>query len=405
MTTDPDHVCGGWHDPVTRPAPQLRPDETLCRDCESRTTRMLRELGNDLVELETTVARQSATRHTGTSKRREHPPEEPRGDESVGVRERHLPYDDAAARVRDDVAQRLVEWADFVREQTHIVTRQDVAQMFGVPPSVVSIPDTSPRCVHDMVVGTCAICAGLPDVDEELLHVVPTPRPPTERPRRPRPGRVFAAIALLRHPAARNWMRTNEQGPACAMAIGFVRSRVLSAVDRFDRRWWAGPCGADAEAIHLVEGSDGQLVANVRQIVCTADLYAEPGKSVVICDGYRGEPGSGCGAVHPAVTRHSYVVQTVRERWLPLAALLSVMPMLVGKVPDPETVKKWRQRGKLRPIVCLTKHDHDPRGRTGCRVCRGELFAGGQVLDLVQAYTPGRTGPKRAGTVKASAAR
>jgi hypothetical protein len=200
------------------------------------------------------------------------------------------------------------------------------------------------------------------------------------------PRRIAEILAELK--ASRNWIRTNEQGPACADVISQTRRKLRGLIDRSEERWFAGKCGQPTTIIELHE-ADGVLTAKPIDTVCTADLYARPGKSAIVCDGYREPIGvNGCGAVHPALSRHKYVIRTLREKVLPLDAILAAIPQITGRSPDREAVKKWRQRGKLRPVVSLARHG-DGGWKTGAR------YRGCDVLDLVLDYTPTRPGPKK----------
>lgn len=145
-------------------------------------------------------------------------------------------------------------------------------------------------------------------------------------------------------------------------------------------RWYAGPCNQPREDVEIVEHDDGTLTPVIRTVPCTANLYAEPGKAVIVCDGYR---ESGCGAHHPALHRHRYLLRTLRDSVLPLDAILSVLPQLTGANPSRPTVRQWRHRGQLRPVVSLTKCDARVR------------YRGAYVIDLALDRSP-RPGPGRA---------
>jgi hypothetical protein len=392
MTSDeavPTRLCPGQHWTVDA-APALRPDEYLCRSCVGRAMGQLERLSALMMDLEVTATRQSVVRMGGTAGRRRRVDD---GDTTVDdpapaglAREIPLVFNEAAAKVRRDVEQRLIEWAEAVADALRIDLTRAPADPFVLDTGRAQLPEVDvERCLHDMPLGTCAACRGLPDpvhVDDEVF--VSAPRPRLVR-RRASPPRVAVALAVLRSRRARNWYRTDEQGPGCAQAIGFVTNCVRSAIDRYDRRWYAGECGQPITVVDLVEDGDA-LRAVTREDVCRADLYAKPGVGIVTCDGYREPDGiGGCGALHPAVTRHRYVLATLRAKQLPLDAILSVVPSLIGgTVPEPETVRQWRHRGKLRPLVCLVKHRTD-RELAACRVHRREVYDSGQVLDLILA--------------------
>jgi hypothetical protein len=319
--TDAERHCPGRQHHGADHPPALRPDEYLCRECVARAMRDVEALAAELTEAEVTATRRART-YRGAGKMRD-PDEDWRGA-THALRPTQLPFDDWAAAVRADQVDLLRDWADFIRP--------------------------------------------LRKLD------------PLER--RDSPRRLAEILDALK--AGRNWMRTNEQGPLCADAIAIARHRLRAVIDRSEERWYAGRCGQPVTVVEL-DDVDGVITPVARESICTADLYAAPGKAAIVCDGYREPVGfNGCGAVHPALTRHKYVVRTLREKVLPLDAILSVLPSLIGRSPEPGTVRLWRHRGKLRPVVSLRR-----RADGGWRT--GERYRGSDVIDLA---LDGRPGPK-----------
>lgn len=301
----------------------LRDDEHLCRFCVGRAMRNLEMLAAEFNEVDVTVTGRART-YRGAPRPRV-PDEDWRGAEHA-LRPTPLPFNEHADTVRAAQVDLLREWADFAGR--------------------------------------------LPQLGRDV--------PPDS------PHRIAQILDTLKQ--ARNWLRTNEQGGACADAIAHARQQLRATIDRRDERWFAGPCGQPVTIIEIDE-HDGVLVPRAVTGPCTADLYARAGAAAIVCDGYREPVGiNGCGATHPAMARHKYVIRTLRDKLLPLPAILAAIPQLTGRNPDRETVKKWRQRGKLRPVVSLTK---GPEGWT-----TGTRWRGGDVLDLVLDDQP-RPGPRR----------
>lgn len=330
---DQPRNCPGYH-PGEDEAQELRPDEHLCRSCVRRVRRQLQQLGQDMLDLDATVSRQTVGGNLVGGRRGRREVDAP------------LPYQPQASTERRAILSRLRAWAEFVAESC------------GEP------------------------LAPLPS--EHLWTFLDLRR---------------SVDALIEHVT---WLRTDEQGPSLALAIAGSRGQLRAALDRREERWFAGVCGVETTLVDVTveapadEGGPERIVARTRVGPCEADLYARPGRAVIVCDGY-GEPRGigGCGAMHPALVWHKRTVRLLRAQLLPLPAILEVLPQLIGRdrMPAADTLKKWRQRGRLRPAVNLVKTDPPAlhvRNEAGVL-----LYPGGHVLDLVLDESQ-RTGPKRA---------
>lgn len=185
------------------------------------------------------------------------------------------------------------------------------------------------------------------------------------------PHRAFVAAAAIL--SRLEWFRENERAGDAASRLLKIRAALRRAVDRPPSRVYAGPCGAEVETIVLdVDPSGAVLTPRLESTVCGGDVIAEPGDPLAHC--------GGCGGHHHVTDRRAAILASLEYELTPLAEILDALPVLIGRSPDPATVRKWRSRGRLAPVSV------DVHGRP--------LYRAGEVIRLAQDKTP-RPGPRR----------
>jgi hypothetical protein len=170
--------------------------------------------------------------------------------------------------------------------------------------------------------------------------------------------------------------RFSEEAEQVWDEITYLNRRLVSAVDRSPSRLYAGPC--HAKIGHLAEAFDPA----VRDGLCQRDLYAKPGQVAIVCDGHRGDE-QGCGATHTPEQRRDWLLAAVEDALLPFDTWRTALPGLLPTLPKVpyNTMKAWVDKGRL-----------VPHGRAH----GGDLFRGGDVVELVRGYRPHRYPDRKA---------
>ncbi len=101
--------------------------------------------------------------------------------------------------------------------------------------------------------------------------------------------------------------------------------KARQAIDRPAERVFAGPCNTE------VQGFGGTAF-------CSADLYARPGKSVVVC--------RECGTEHDVPTRREWMLSEVRNYDADAALMSSILAGLGFKI-DASTIRRYGAEGLL----------------------------------------------------------
>lgn len=186
------------------------------------------------------------------------------------------------------------------------------------------------------------------------------------------PHRAFAASAALL--SRLSWFREDDRAADAAAKILQIRAALRRAVDRPPSRTvWAGPCLAEVTTLEVdVDATGHKLTPRAVTRTCEGDVLAEPGDPLALC--------RECRVHHPITERHAWMLAGVDGELLPLPEILAVLPALIGRRPDPATVRQWRARGRLEPVTVTT---------SGV-----PLYRGGDVIRLAQ-DTDTRPGPRR----------
>ena len=125
------------------------------------------------------------------------------------------------------------------------------------------------------------------------------------------------------------------------------RRQLERAVDRAPSRIWAGPCDATVTDVHTEE-RDGTVYSTTFTAKCPRDLYAWPGADEITCDGWtpRSGPGTGCGTVHTADSRHDWLIRSTDDALLPMDTWRESLPRMLPFLqwPDRSTWWRWAQR-------------------------------------------------------------
>lgn len=151
-----------------------------------------------------------------------------------------------------------------------------------------------------------------------------------------------SALALL---AAGEWFRTDEQATTAAREILQIRAALRRAVERPPARTvYAGPCLAEVTTLAVdVDDQGERLTPRLEVETCYGDVLAEPGDPLALC--------RECRVYHHVAERHAFTLgAAVEAELLPLREILAALPALIGRGPNPDTVRQWRHRGRLQPV-------------------------------------------------------
>jgi hypothetical protein len=140
------------------------------------------------------------------------------------------------------------------------------------------------------------------------------------------------------------WLRHRPEAVEALDELGNAARLAARTVDNPPDRWYAGRC--------LVQLDDGPE--------CETDLYALPGAGTVRCPG--------CGILHDADERRTWLLEQARDQLAHAAWLASVLTRL-GHAVTSSSIRGLAHRGRI------VAHSDDEMGRP--------LYQLGEVLDVV----------------------
>lgn len=195
---------------------------------------------------------------------------------------------------------------------------------------------------------------------------------------------VIGAVNVLAR--SDSWFRIDPEAKRCIDVLHAVRNTLRAAVDRPPTVVYLGRCGAPVIAGMLSVGADGDDGATITveavDTVCDSTLGEVLGDNSIKC--------RACGKIHTPGSRNSTAIAAMYGAVLPLDVILDALPHLIGHRPKARTVRSWRQRGQLRPVVNLTRNGGLYRTDESGNL----LYLADDVLALVR-DTHARPGPRR----------
>jgi hypothetical protein len=197
-----------------------------------------------------------------------------------------------------------------------------------------------------------------------------------------------------------NSIRYDEHGPDTHAELTALRERLIRAVDRGPSRVYAGPCD------RTTVDAEGRKTTCRRPLHAWINVWAQreyedaDDERTITCDGWRPmtdpEPADkGCGAEHTAEERQEWLFAELEYRlesitwwgyWLPLV----MRGKLRLDVPT-SVVLSWAEGHPGRAGKPAVPPRLRPRTVTDEGV---ELFAGGEVMDLMRQYRPRAYAPR-----------